>query len=79
MDASEEGRPYREICDVCHRKIVVYMSADGRIKYQCPRCGTITVKSYKTRYHYVKDVRRPRRADETRQQNIPVGGRERSS
>lgn len=27
----------------------------------------------------VKDVRRPRRADETRQQNIPVGGRERSS
>lgn len=65
MELDELTKPYLEICDNCHKEIVAFKSDDGLIKYQCPHCGTITVKSFKSRYHYVKDIRRPRRYEET--------------
>lgn len=61
MELSELTQPYREICDSCHKEIIAFKSEDGLVKYQCPFCGTVTVKRIKSRYHYVKDVRRPRR------------------
>lgn len=61
MELSELTQPYREICDGCHKEIIAFKSENGLIKYQCPFCGTVTVKRFKSRYHYVKDVRRPRR------------------
>lgn len=60
MELEELTKPYREVCDGCHQVIVAYKSADGEIKYQCPFCGTVTVKRYKSKYHFTKDVRRPR-------------------
>lgn len=60
MDLSELTLPYKEICDCWHKVLIAFKSEDGKIRYRCPNCGTLTVKSFKSRNHYVKDVRRPR-------------------
>ncbi len=65
MQLSDLTRPYREICDACHKEIIAFKSEDGLVKYQCPYCGTVTVKRFKSRYHYIKDIRRPRHYDDT--------------
>ena len=63
MELSELTKPYREICDNCHKEIIAYKDDNGLIKYQCPICGTKTVKKMISRNHYVKDIRRPRHFD----------------
>ena len=60
MELEELTQPYREICDWCHEEIIAFKSEDGKIRYRCPYCGTMTVKSFKSRNHYTKDIRRPR-------------------
>lgn len=61
MDFEEAAKPYQEVCDVCHQTIIAYKSESGLVKFRCPNCGTITAKRYKSKYHFIKDVRRPRR------------------
>lgn len=60
MNLSELMQPYKEVCDCCHKELTAFKSEDGKIRYRCPYCGTMTVKSYKSRNHYTKDIRRPR-------------------
>ena len=65
MQLAELTQPFREICDCCRKELIAFRSEDEKIRYQCPDCGTITVKHFRSRYHYIKDVRRPRSKEET--------------
>lgn len=43
-------------CPNCGQLIVGFMSADGKIKYQCDRCYRVSVRVKISRRHHVIDV-----------------------
>lgn len=48
------------MCEECGKQVVPSRIGDGLYRYRCPCCGTKMVKQIFTKYHYIKDVRRPR-------------------
>ena len=40
MELSKLTYPYKVICDNCYKIIVAYKDEDGKIRCQCPDCGT---------------------------------------
>lgn len=58
---AERTRPYKVICDNCYRIIAAYKDEDGKIRCQCPDCGTRLITRRVTRDHYIKDIRSPRK------------------
>ena len=47
---------FQMYCPNCGKLITGYASADGKIKYQCGRCLTVSVSVKKSRRHHVIDV-----------------------
>ena len=36
-----------------------YSNSEGKIKYECPRCGLVMVRTYKNRRHDLLDITIP--------------------
>lgn len=49
-----------EMCEECRNLVVPSRVSEGVFKYRCPSCGTKMVKHIVSKYHFIKDVRRPR-------------------
>lgn len=37
------GKPVKEVCHNCHLEITAWQDEKGMTKYQCPRCGAVSV------------------------------------
>lgn len=46
-------------CPNCHHKIVVWRDKDGRAKWVCPQCRTMTVSKVMSRRHVQMDIYAP--------------------
>ena len=49
-----------EMCEECGNQVSPSRVSEGVYKYRCLCCGTKMVKHIVSKYHFIKDVRRPR-------------------
>lgn len=46
-------------CPNCHQKIIVWRDTEGKSKWVCPRCKTMTVSKVMSRRHVQMDIFAP--------------------
>lgn len=52
-------KPVETECPNCHHKIIVWRDAEGKAKWVCPRCKTMTASKVMSRRHVQMDIFAP--------------------
>ncbi len=55
-----KAKAIKVVCNNCFEKIIGFRDETGLLKYQCPKCGTVTVSKVVGRRHIQLDVYAPK-------------------
>ena len=54
------GKPVKVVCHNCHLVQTAWQDENGVTKYQCPKCGAVSVSRIMSRRHVTLDIYAPK-------------------
>jgi predicted RNA-binding Zn-ribbon protein involved in translation (DUF1610 family) len=54
------GKPVKVVCHNCHLVQTAWQDENGVTKYQCPKCGAVSVSRIMSRRHVILDIYAPK-------------------